>query len=67
MVAHHQTQHGIILGYLEGQSIDFIVDKAGFGKMEAGPLNPLTDGGGHRMPPLAKSAPVHQGFTFEWP
>ena len=31
-------------------------------------FNPLTDGGGaSNAPPLAKSAPVHQGLTFEWP
>ena len=30
-------------------------------------INPLTDGGGIECPPLAKSAPVHQGLTFEWP
>ena len=24
-------------------------------------------GGGIECPPLAKSAPVHQGLTFEWP
>ena len=30
-------------------------------------FNPLTDGRGIECPPLAKSAPVHQGLTFEWP
>ena len=31
-------------------------------------INPLSDGGGTECPPpLAKSAPVQQGLTFEWP
>ena len=28
-------------------------------------LNPVSVGGGHRMPPLAKSAPVLQVLHFE--
>ena len=27
----------------------------------------LMGGGASNAPPLAKSAPVHQGLTFEWP
>ena len=28
-------------------------------------VNPTLHGGGHNGPPLAKSAPVHQGLYFE--